>query len=63
MRLVDFLDEDSPTYRHLSPGRRRVRASNVRVIFGFIVISLVGSILAVIVKLAYQNRAVFLSWL
>jgi hypothetical protein len=20
MRLVDFLDEDSPTYRHLSPG-------------------------------------------
>jgi hypothetical protein len=62
MRILDLFGEDSPRYRHLSPGRRRLRASNLRVIFGFIVFSLTAIILAVIVKFAYDNRALFLSW-
>jgi hypothetical protein len=63
MLLRDLLNEHSARYRHLSPGKRRLRVTNIKVAIATITFSIVVMVGAFLVRIVYDNRALFNSWL
>jgi hypothetical protein len=63
MPFAGLLNPESARYRHLSPGRRRLRVTNIKVAIGVLVFSFVFMAGAILIRVIYDNRAIFRSWL
>jgi len=59
MSLRDYFDAESPVYQHLSPGKRRLRVTNLKVAIGYVVFFGGILLLAFLAKAAYDNRLMF----
>lgn len=63
MRLRDYFRPESRVYRHLSPEKRNLRATELRVGVGFGVFSVLAVLLAFLLKVIYDNQYLFRAWL
>jgi hypothetical protein len=59
VNLRDYLDEESPRYQHLSPGKRRLLVTNIKVTIGYALFFGGVVLVAFVAKAVYENRLMF----
>lgn len=61
MRVRDYFHSESRVYRHLSPEKRNLRATELKVSVGFVLFSTVAVLLAFLIRAIYDHGYWFAS--